>query len=123
MRIVGLTFAYISLILLILLCIKPIIRLLNKKYDNKYKKTELFLMKIHVKISIGFLICIVFHVILSTDKSFNLYTAKVSIIFLILSILSITLKKRHPKLAIRFHFIFSILTLLFAILHMIEVNL
>ncbi len=121
MSILGKIFAYIALLLLIVLCIKPIIRTRKNKTD-KMKEIERFLVKKHVIISIFFLISLVAHVIISTESGFSLYTAKLSIVFLLLSLITISLKKIKPRLFIKLHFIFSILCLISAVLHIIEVK-
>lgn len=122
MSIIGSICAYIALILLIILCVKPLLRKKENKTD-KTKKMIYILTKYHVLISILFLIFLVGHIVLSTDNSFSLYTAKISVVFLFLSLVTILMKKLNAKLFIKLHYIFSILCLIFSIIHIIEVKL
>ncbi|MFI3252422.1 MAG: hypothetical protein R3Y60_04690 [bacterium] len=119
MRILGIVFAYLALFLLIVLCIKPFIK---KSQNEKFKKITIFLTKKHVLISLLFLITFVLHVVLSTNGDFSLYTAKFSMVFLILSIVSAVCIKLKPKVFLKLHYIFAFLCLIMAVLHIIEVN-
>lgn len=124
MRIVGIVFAYIALILLVVLCVKPILRKINKnKRNEKINKIQIFLTKKHVLLSILFLISFIVHVVLSMDNSFSLYTAKLSMVFLLLSVIFALLIKIKPKIFLKLHYIFSFLCLIMALLHIIEVKL
>ncbi len=117
MRVVGLIFAYISLILLILMCSKVF-----TKRINKFKKVNVFLTKKHILISISFLVSFIIHVVCSTTGDFSLYSAKISIVCLVLSIVFALFIKKKPKVFLKLHYIFSILCLIFAVVHIIEVN-
>lgn len=121
MRVLGIICAYIALILLIILCVKPIFKKISEK-NEKFRGLNSFFTKKHILISIIFLVFLILHIFLSMDKSFSLLSAKLSLIFLVFSIVFGCLIKKNPKLFLKLHCIFSLLCLIASIIHIVEVK-
>lgn len=121
MRIIGIIASYIALILLIIMCLKPIFKKLAK-HNKIIKVINKFLIKTHKQMGILFIIFIIIHAICSWTSTIKTISAYIACFFVILSILFYFLRKKLPKKWLKLHLIFAIISLLFSLLHIIEVN-
>lgn len=122
MRIIGMIFANIALILLVFIMFKPIIRLLSKKFKI-LKKLNLFMIRSHKTISIIFIICVLFHFIFSTIFAQKLMIIGfICFILIILCIAPYFFRKKLKKKFLIIHRIISFILLGFVIFHLVEVG-
>ena len=121
MRITGIIAGYIALILLIVICLKPLFKRLASK-NKTIKATNKFLIKYHKHMGILFIITIIIHAICSWTNTILTISAYIACFFVIVSIFFYFVRKKIPKKWLKLHFVFSIASLLFSILHIIEVN-
>lgn len=121
MKLVGIITAYIALVLLVVMCLKPIFKRLAKK-NKVFKNINKFLVKYHKHMGIMFILFVLVHGICSWSNTIKVYCAFVSCLFAILSIIFYFLRKKLNKKWLKFHLVFAVISLLFAVLHIIEAN-
>ena len=121
MKIIGIIAAYLALVLLVIMCLKPIFKRLAKK-NNLLKAINRFLVKYHKYMGILFVIFVIIHGIFSFTNTIKTYCAYLACVFAAISILFYFLRKKLKVKWLKLHLIFAIISLLFSILHIIEVN-
>lgn len=119
MELLGLITGYIALFLLVIICFKPLIRKLSSK-NSFFYKVNMFLVKYHFVMGILLIVLILMHCKLSSKGS-STSCAVISCVCIVISI-SCFFIKRLFKNWLFLHLVFSILSLLFAVLHMVEVK-
>ncbi len=115
MELFGNVCAYLALVLLILFCIKPILR-----KTNKFNKLKIILIKQHVLMSILFVVLVVLHIIFSRNVDIRVMFGKLSLVFVFLSIIVCLFRKKLKNNFLKVHGILAIISLILVILHIIE---
>lgn len=118
MELFGKIFAWLAVIMLVIFCIKPVLR----KIKNK-SKFKIFLIKNHTIMGVLFIVFTVLHIVLSNSTNVNVMFGKISLILIVFSLITLLFKKKLKNKYIVIHGMFAILALLFAVLHIFQSNL
>lgn len=121
MKVLSLITGYVALFLLALICFKPILnRIANK--NKVFKKLNSILVRYHILMGILLIVFILLHCKLASKGSGNVLLTIISSACILLSIGCYFIRKKLKRWKL-LHLIFAILSLLFAVLHVIDVKL
>lgn len=116
-RLLGIIFAWIAFVLLLIFAIKPVLR-----KTKKCKKLRKILAKYHNQMGIACIVSVILHIVFSRSSAFTIPLGKIALVAMVVSVIAYFLRKKLKKNFIKVHGIFALLCLLFGIGHIVETN-
>lgn len=116
MIVMGRICAWLAFVLLLIFCIKPILR-----KTKKFPKLRVLLIKQHNTMGILFILFTILHICLSRLNLSTLF-GKLSIVCIVISISAYFFKTKLKKNFLKIHGIFALISLLLVVGHIVETN-